>query len=201
MAELTFDPANQQRRRFVKTSALALAGIGFLSPLSGLAASRHNYGIEGQIAPSLDLKYWIDGKGKRTRFEMGSVEGKWVFLKYFQNWCPGCHQYGFPTLQKVHEAFGDDSRVKIIAVQTVFEGFAINSKASVRELQLRYQLPILMGHDAGDPSGDHFPKTMKSYRTGGTPWIVVIDPSGRVVFNDYHIDAERFVAYLKSELG
>ncbi len=201
MAGDDLNQLDQRRRRLIKGGAIALAAAGVFNPLASWGAARHNYGIEGQKAPSLELDYWIDGKGKRTRFDMRSLDGKWVFLKCFQNWCPGCHQYGFPALQAVHKAFGDDDRVAIMAVQTVFEGFAINSKASVRELQLRYQLPILMGHDAGDADGDHFPMTMKSYRTGGTPWIVVIDPAGTVVFNDYHIDADRFVAYLQGELA
>ena len=194
--------SNHSRRKFLKFMAAQLPlSAALLAGIPGLAGANSRYGIEGHQAPGLDLDYWIDGHGKRTRFDMASLEGKWVFMKCFQNWCPGCHKYGFPALQKVHKAFGDDDRVAIMAVQTTFEGFAINSKTSLRELQLRYQLPILMGHDAGDPDGDHFPQTMKDYRTGGTPWIVVIDPSGKVVYNEYHINPEGFIDYLKGTLG
>ena len=191
---------NQNRRGFLKLLAaqLPVAGALWAGSLKATAAGRH--GIEGQQAPELNLDYWIDEHGKRTQFDMKSTQGKWVFLKCFQNWCPGCHKYGFPALQKVHQAFGADDRVAIMAVQTVFEGFAINSKTSLRELQLRYQLPVLMGHDAGDPNGDHFPQTMKNYRTAGTPWIVIIDPRGKVVFNEFHINAEGFIDYLKGVL-
>ncbi|OMH32218.1 hypothetical protein BGP75_16005 [Motiliproteus sp. MSK22-1] len=176
-----------------------MAGALWAGSLKASAAGRH--GIEGQQAPPLNLDYWIDGDGKRTRFDIKSTEGKWVYLKCFQNWCPGCHKYGFPALQRVQQAFGSDDRVSILAVQTVFEGFAINSKSSLRELQLRYQLPVLMGHDAGDPNGDHFPQTMKNYRTGGTPWVVIIDPSGKVVFNEFHINADGFIEYLQGVLS
>ena len=31
---------------------------------------------------------------------------------------------------------------------------------------------------------------MREYRTGGTPWVIVIDKQGKVVFNDYHIDRD-----------
>ncbi|MCW8887337.1 MAG: hypothetical protein OQK12_19100 [Motiliproteus sp.] len=72
--------------------------------------------------------------------------------------------------------------------------------ASVRERQLRYQLPILMGHDPGASDSERFPKTMKDYRTGGTPWIVIIDSSGKVVFNDFHINADKFVGFLRGVL-
>ena len=40
---------------------------------------------------------------------------------------------------------------------------------------------------------------MRRYRTGGTPWIVVIDPQGLVVYNDYHINADKFIEYLQSQ--
>ena len=44
---------------------------------------------------------------------------------------------------------------------------------AVRELQLRYELAIPMGHDPGTPDGERFPSTMLNYRTGGTPWTIV----------------------------
>jgi hypothetical protein len=28
---------------------------------------------------------------------------------------------------------------------------------------------------------------MADYRSGGTPWVVILDKSGTVVFNDFHI--------------
>ena len=89
----------------------------------------------------------------------------------------------------------------MVGIQTVFEGFSINTRAAVRELQLRYQLPITMSHDPGDPKGDHRPSTMRNYRTGGTPWVAVIAPSGMVIYNDFHIDADKFIAYLEAQLG
>ncbi len=67
---------NQQRRGFVKQRAAVLAAAGLLNPIAGIAAPSHNYGIEGQLAPDLDLDYWIDGKGKRTRFDRESTKGK-----------------------------------------------------------------------------------------------------------------------------
>ena len=50
----------------------------------------------------------------------------------------------------------------------------------------RYNLKIPFGQSKGD-SGT--PEIMRAYRTGGTPWIIIIDKQGKVVFNDYHIDA------------
>ena len=31
---------------------------------------------------------------------------------------------------------------------------------------------------------------MRNYRTGGTPWTIIIDKRGMVRFNNFHIQAE-----------
>lgn len=185
--------------------ALVAAGLagGLSLGLGGLrlARAQTRFGILGRQAPLLRVLYWIDASGAPTRFDPRVIEGRWVFLKCFQSWCPGCHKHGFPTLKEVVDAFGSEERVQILAVQTVFEGFGVNTRDKVREIQLQYELPILMGHDAGDPDGDHRPRTMRDYRTGGTPWIVVAAPDGEVIFNDYQLNAKRFIAFLNEQLA
>ena len=42
---------------------------------------------------------------------------------------------------------------------------------------------------------------MRDYRTGGTPWMILIDPQRRVVFNDFGIDVEKAIAFLRSQTG
>jgi hypothetical protein len=69
----------------------------------------------------------------------------------------------------------------------------------VRALQLRYELPIIMGHDPGDPEGQHWPSTTRNYRTSGTPWMTRIDPQGFVVFNDFYVNPDRLIAFLLQE--
>ncbi len=193
----------QSRRRFLKQSAIGItATAGLVHPFGAvLQAAPRRFGILGQTAPVIQSEYWIDPDGKPTRFSMTELEGRWVYLKCFQNWCPGCHKYGFPTLKKVADAFERDDRVEVLAIQTVFEGYDFNTRNALRELQLRYKLPIRMGHDPGDPGTDAPPKTMRDYRTGGTPWVVIINPQGTVVFNDYHIDADKFIERLSTELA
>ena len=44
-------------------------------------------------------------------------------------------------------------------------------------------------------------RTMRRYRTGGTPWIVIVEPGGQVVFNDYHLDVDKLIQYWRAELG
>ena len=48
-----------------------------------------------------------------------------------------------------------------------------------------------MAHAAGDPATHRAPAIMRAYRSRGTPWTVIIDPQGRVVFNDFHIGADQ----------
>ena len=87
-------------------AAVALTALGL-----GGTARGFEYGILNHAAPELDVGYWIDRDGAPTTYSIGAAQGKWVFLKCFQNWCPGCHKYGFPTLKKVADAFAGDDRV------------------------------------------------------------------------------------------
>jgi len=194
---------NVHRRKLLMAGSSAIASFG-LSHVSSVVAQEQEqdkYGIRGYEAPEIELDYWIDGDGKETSFSVKKAKGKWVFLKYFQNWCPGCHSSGFPTLQAVCNEFYGHPKVEIAAVQTVFEGEWTNTEEKVRELQLRYEIPATMGHDPGDQESDFPSLTMINYRTGGTPWLVLIDPEGTVVFNDFHVDREKLVAFIKEQLA
>lgn len=44
-----------------------------------------------------------------------------------------------------------------------------------------------MAHAVGNDATGGIPETMRKYRSGGTPWTVIIDPAGRVVYNAFHI--------------
>ncbi len=87
---------------------------------------------------------------------------------------------------------GNDD-VKFFAVQTVFEGHSFNTRDKLRHNQLKYDLKIPMAHVEGDSDADRIPAIMRRYRTGGTPWTVIIDPSGQVVYNHFHVKAAQAV--------
>ena len=93
-------------------------------------------------------------------------------------------------MTQIYEA---DQKVAFIAVQTVFEGFQTNTESKLRKNQLKYDVKIPMAHAAGDPDTHGIPEIMKQYRTGGTPWAVIIDPSGTVVYNGFHIETEEAI--------
>ena len=87
--------------------------------------------------------------------------------------------------------------MKFLAVQTVFEGYRSNSPDKLRKNQLKYGLEIPMAHAAGDPKTHQVPKIMRNYRSGGTPWTVIVDLRGKVVFNDFHIDVNQAVTLIE----
>ena len=184
-------------RRKILRSSLAIGGMAMLGLDTATAASE-GYGIVGQHAPELEVGYWIDRDGNSTaNFKLADHSGKWVFLKCFQSWCPGCHSHGLPTLKTMSDALADNPDVVFAGIQTVFEGHYTNTVAKVRKIQLQYDLQIPMGHDPGLEQGH--PRTMSDYRTGGTPWMILIDPERRVIYNDYGIDADKAIEFLAKQ--
>ncbi len=184
------------RRTLIKSSLWSLGMFGLSGALKTNAASSR-YGITGRIAPELKVNYWIDKDGDPDNFILADHEGKWVFLKCFQSWCPGCHAHGFPALKKISDALADNPKVACAGIQTVFEGHYTNTVDKVREIQLQYDLQIPMGHDPG-VDGKH-PSTMADYRTGGTPWMILISPNREVVYNDFSINADKAIEFLKAK--
>ena len=85
-------------------------------------------------------------------------------------------------------------------MQTVFEGYRSNSQDKLRPNQLKYELKIPMAHAAGNPDTHEIPEIMRQYRSGGTPWTVIIDPQGGVVYNNFNIQPQQAVALIKGLL-
>ncbi|HHD2925337.1 TPA: hypothetical protein ACNZ6B_004770, partial [Klebsiella quasipneumoniae] len=113
----------------------------------------------------------------------------------FQHWCRGCHLHGFPTLQRLHGALSAKG-VGFAVIQTVFEGADENTFEKLRVNQLKYALPVAFGQDE-PPAGATLPTFMEDYRTRGTPWFSVMDAGGRIVFSDFHLDADQLVKGLE----
>ncbi len=189
--------------RFILANIFVLTIIfawrGDVPAESGKLSTSPRHGILGLHAPELKLSNWIDGSGKPTKkVELASLRGKVIYLYFFQDWCPGCHSHGVPTLQALAETFGKDDRVALLAVQTVFEGKYTNTPDKLRKNQLEYGLAIPMAHDGGEGNLRGLPQTMIDYRSGGTPWTVIIDPDGKVVYNNFHIDVHQAIDLIRS---
>ena len=69
-------------------------------------------------------------------------------------------------------------------MQTVFEGFGVNTVQAGRKMVQEFGLDIPVGHDGGNGKRSIL---MRRYRTGGTPWAIIIDKQGTVRFNGFHI--------------
>ena len=129
--------------------------------------------------------------------KLSDYQGKFKVIYCFQSWCPGCHRVGLPALQEMVEALKDNDKVKFFALQTVFEGEEVNTKEKMLETQKKYGLEIPFGHDVGSVETGNRSSTMYNYRTGGTPWFIFIDQNNNVVFNDFHLNVEKAIEYLK----
>jgi thiol-disulfide isomerase/thioredoxin len=169
------------RQTFAIAAAVLLAA-------PAASAQRAPRGITGAEAPSWGVSEWINLPRGTQALDIDDLRGKVVYLLGFQTWCPGCHSRGLPTLKQLISAYEDADDVAFVAVQTVFEGYSTNTAQGAWETARRYELEIPVGHD-GSPGRQSV--LMGRYRTGGTPWVVIIDKQGTVRFNDYHIPAAR----------
>jgi peptide-methionine (R)-S-oxide reductase len=154
------------------------------------------YGIVGQPAPEFRVDEWIanvDGS-----LLIADIVEPVIYLYNFQSWCPGCHSHGFPTLAAVRDALragGQEERVKFVAIQTVFEGHDTNTADAALKSVRRHGLSdIALGHDSGRP-----PTIMADYRTGGTPWSVIIGPDRTVLANGFQLDADEALRIITAQ--
>ena len=175
-----------------------LCTILFLGLVQGEKASaKQNLGILGQVAPELGLNDWIGKDGEKiTPIKLSDYRGKYVYLYFFQDWCPGCQKYGFPALKKLSSTLSPD-KIVFFGVQTVFEGAWTNTFAKLRKNQEKHEVFIPMAHDDGG-SMQKRSILMGKYRSGGTPWTVLIDPNGRVIFNGFHINEDKLIHFIKN---
>ena len=156
-----------------------------------------DYGIIGYMAPEWNVEKWIDAKGKPAKIDMRHYDWNVKVLFCFQSWCKGCHKLGFPALQEMVSALRKEEQISFFAVQTVFEGREVNTFDKIKEIQKEYKLEIPFGHDPGDVSTGNISKIMYNYRSGGTPWFIIIGKGGSVVYNDFQIDAKKAIVVLK----
>ncbi len=162
-------------------------------------AGRSKRGIVGKRAPAWNVSTWFNLPAGKRKVDITDYRGKVVYLFFFQSWCPGCHKHGFPALVSVAKHFSGNDNVAFVAVQTVFEGFEANTSEAALESARTFDLSIPVGHDTG-PGGNRS-YLMKRYRSGGTPWLVIIDKSGVVRFDDFHQRAGKSIAVIQALLA
>jgi len=155
--------------------------------ISGLATAQQR-GISGREAPSWGVEQWFNLPSDQSALDIDDFDGQVVYLYCFQSWCPGCHSRGFPTLKRVMKRYQNADDVSFVAVQTAFEGFSTNTLQAAKQTAERYDLDIPVGH-SGSP--ERRSTLMRRYRTGGTPWTIIIDKNGTVRYDDFHIQTQQ----------
>lgn len=172
--------------------------------VSTFSLSAQERGVLGEKAGSWGASHWIQlpkGHKENGGKNLGPSDfsGKVLYLYCFQSWCPGCHSQGFPMLKKVSDHYQDDPDVSFVSIQTVFEGHSTNTPSQVSKMAERYGFSFPMAHSGSKSSRS---KIMKNYRTGGTPWVIIIDKKGVVRYNAFHISeekAKKLIEKLKAE--
>lgn len=163
------------------------------------AVGQRTPGIVGSPAPEWAVTEWINLPEGEQTLNIDDFKGKVLYLYCFQSWCPGCHKYGFPTLQTLIDQYDDVDDVAFVAVQTTFEGAHINTAAKAWETARDKSLTIPVGHSG---SAGQRSLLMQRYRTGGTPWTILIDKTGAVRWNGFHLtpeNAARLIDRLRQE--
>jgi thiol-disulfide isomerase/thioredoxin len=183
------------------TAALWVGVMGTVVPVafaqSGTQSQKSKRavrGILGQLAPELAVNKWQQLPAGQTEVKLDDYRGKVVYLYFFQSWCPGCHSSGFPKMVELQKQFEGNDEVAFLTVQTTFEGKSTNTPENALATAQKFELEIPVGHSQAKRGG---PQIMKDYRTGGTPWVIVIDKEGVVRFNDYHVDVDEAAELIK----
>ena len=163
-----------------------------------LSAFDARYGILGQQAPDWSIKEWVQiskAAVEKGGLNISDYRGKVLLLYCFQSWCPGCHSRGFPTLQKIQKRMKGDGDFAMVVVQTVFEGKDINTFDKLLPTAQKYKLVCPFGQSERVRDGTSI---MERYRTGGTPWFVLIDKNGVVRANGYNMEVDKGVAAIRA---
>lgn len=179
----------------MKNAIIVLAAFATVLCLSAGASGdeRSRRGIVGETAPSWAIRQWENLPDGVTSLDVSSFKDKVVYLYCFQSWCPGCHRHGFPALVEVQKHFQGNEQVAFAAIQTTFEGETVNTFANAVSTVNKFNLLIPVGQSGG---GDAPSTLMKRYRTGGTPWTIIIDRQGIVRFNDFYVTPKDAIAII-----
>ena len=174
-----------------------IPGQGYLES-DGLPSTPPIKGIQGVKAPPLGVKNWIQlPEGKET-IDISDYQGKTVVMLLFQTTCEACRKRAFPTLKMLVKKFGDREKLAFLAIQTPFEDFSDNTESKLQSAADEFDLTIPLGHLAKTPG---FYSINAAYKTGGTPWWIIVNPVGIVDYNGFYLNPDIAVDNLEKILA
>jgi len=139
-------------------------------------APRNDSGRQAVVtAPELTVSQWFNTKQPLT---LEQLRGKVVLLHAFQMLCPGCVNHGVPQAERVHRQYGG-ADLAVVGLHTVFEHHAVMTPAALQVFLSEFRIMHPVGVDTSDPDSS-MPVTMRRYRMGGTPTLILIDRLGRI---------------------
>mgnify|MGYP000656783462 CR=1 FL=1 len=139
-----------------------ILGLSVVTLVHGQENNLFDTAVKTMDGQSLSLKEYV---GKKP-----------VYLKFWATWCVPCREQ-MPHLQETYESFGDDVEVMAVNID-------VNDSAeAIRATQLEFSLtvPILI-----DDSG----KLAQAAGLVGTPYHLLIDIDGNVVFKGHEASAQ-----------
>ncbi len=164
---------------------ILVAAVIILIAFSGGAMSRKVSSAPAQqkadLAPDFSLK---TPEGKAVN--LSAYKGKVVLVNFWATWCPYCVKE-MPALNALYgKAGGKNFEIISINIQENPE----NVKAFMAKNGIKHTVVI-------DPSGE----TAQAYKVVGIPTNVLVDKTGKVVFNQNELpsDLEKTISELVKE--
>ena len=136
-----------------------------------------------RVAPEWNVSEWFNS----SPLQLSDLKGKVVVVDFFQLWWPGCNAFSIPLVDKWEKDFSSEVNkglIKFVSIHTVFEGFDYQTPAKLKQFLRRKKIHHAVGVDRAIP-GDRIPRTMRLYRTSGTPEIAIIDKKGIIRFQEF----------------
>ena len=140
-------------------------------PLDLGAIEAHRTVGVGDASPDFDVER-IDDKGKGDRIRLGDERGKIVLIDFWATWCGPC-VVELPALKDIQDAFGGDSRFRLISLscdETVEPVLRI-----VKEKGLAWKHGL---------AGSFGASVMARYDVRAIPSTFLIGPDGRIMARD-----------------
>ena len=126
-------------------------------------------------APELSVQKWLNVD---ETLSLEKLRGKVVAIFAFQMLCPACIEHSIPQAKRVHQTFSSED-VAVIGLHTVFEHHQAMKEESLKAFLHEYRVNFPVAIDLpSDDEHDPIPQTMRTYRTQGTPTLLLFDRNG-----------------------